>query len=497
MSKFRYITIILLLSLGFQLWMPIFGDEAYFISWGNWPSLGYYDHPGSIGWLSVPLIWLEGQLGILPHGILHRLAMLALAGVSLLALRRPLKRLFPRQNIDDLLLAVAALPVFVVVFNSYFNDTILAVFLLVFFLGSYLSYREDERRVLPVLLAGLAFGLALQTKYSVGVFYIGLVLALLTTPKGRRFLFGRFIAISVLAGLIFLPNIYWNLYHCSINFAFNFSFREVRANPMGGVEFLLVLLTVLGPLGFFLLRGAWGGFFGRALIGVVGVSLLYAMSRGTFRLNWGIPFLMLALLAAAEGVDPARIRRLRRWTMGFSLLTLGPILLLLALESEGKAPLARWLPPRVLAQFNTEADMADGSLVAALAAARGNAWVATDIYGQIAVLENYGLDKTVLMSRSVFGRNHDMFIDYAALDGQDILYFTDSPAQARDFANRMFDSVEELVLQGTRQEHTAFLGHGFKYARYRQEMILPFMKTTYQASPFPALGCYMDHYQKQ
>ncbi len=498
-SKTSTIMLLLLLSAGLQLWLPIFGDEAYFVSWGLRPSLGYYDHPPSIGWLSIPLIWLENQLGIVSHGVLHRVMVLALAIATLFWLRRPLGRMFPGQNIDDLLLAVAALPVFVVVFNSFFNDTILAVFLLVFFVASYQSFSERAWRLGPILLAGLGFGLALQTKYSVGVFYIGLVLSLLVSADGRRFLFGRFIAISVVAGLIFLPNVFWNLYNCNINFAFNFAFRSVEASAMGGVQFLLVLLLVLGPTGFFLLsgwrRGGRIGFFSAALIGVVLVSLAYAVSRGTFRLNWGTPFLMMGLLAVAELVSADKIKRLKAWNLGFSLVSLLPIIGLLALDAMGQRPLERFLPPAALAQFNMEADMADGSLPKSINAARGTAWVASDFYGQVAVLENYGLENVVLISQSIFGRNQDMFIDYSALDGSDILYLTDSPAEARAFALRFFDQVEELALPGTRQTHIAFLGRGFRYETYRSEKILPFMTAKYDASPFPALGCFMDKYR--
>ncbi len=44
--------LVLLIVALFQLYFPIASDEAYFISWGATPALGYYDHPPLPGWSS-------------------------------------------------------------------------------------------------------------------------------------------------------------------------------------------------------------------------------------------------------------------------------------------------------------------------------------------------------------------------------------------------------------------------------------------------------------
>ena len=38
------------LKLAILFFLPLTGDEAYFISWAQQPALGYYDHPPAIGW---------------------------------------------------------------------------------------------------------------------------------------------------------------------------------------------------------------------------------------------------------------------------------------------------------------------------------------------------------------------------------------------------------------------------------------------------------------
>ena len=49
-NQYRILTILLLLG-NFYL-LPITADEAYYFSWGKHISLGYFDHPPLIGWIT-------------------------------------------------------------------------------------------------------------------------------------------------------------------------------------------------------------------------------------------------------------------------------------------------------------------------------------------------------------------------------------------------------------------------------------------------------------
>jgi hypothetical protein len=45
------------------LWfVPLTGDEAYFIVWGQDLSLGYYDHPPAVGWVLYLLSGIADNL---------------------------------------------------------------------------------------------------------------------------------------------------------------------------------------------------------------------------------------------------------------------------------------------------------------------------------------------------------------------------------------------------------------------------------------------------
>ena len=52
--------ILLAATLAFRFWLagalPMTGDEAYFIRWGEVPDWGYYDHPPMVGWWLALLV---------------------------------------------------------------------------------------------------------------------------------------------------------------------------------------------------------------------------------------------------------------------------------------------------------------------------------------------------------------------------------------------------------------------------------------------------------
>src|SRR6185437_3314653 len=77
----RVFWLVLLLTLAARTYfaskVPIIGDEAYYLMWGKYPSLGYYDHPPMIGWISALLLPLAHRLGNSP--IVFRLPALLLS----------------------------------------------------------------------------------------------------------------------------------------------------------------------------------------------------------------------------------------------------------------------------------------------------------------------------------------------------------------------------------------------------------------------------------
>jgi len=497
-----------LLVVLFQLGLPIVSDEAYFISWGKFLSPGFYDHPPLPGWISFVLWRLEGALGLAHHGGLFRLFAVLLGGASLGLVALRLRGLMAgRRARADLLVLLALIPGYLLMFNLYLNDTILAFASLVFLLTSEAAMRARRHVWAWVIGAGLAFGAVLLTKYTGAVVYLGMVAGLLTWRAGRRFLFGRMVLISLVAAVPFGWHLWWNYNHCAVNLGFNFAFRNSRATGYGPLWVGLTLLVMAGPAGVLALwprrstgmaQGA-SGFFRRTFFGTLLVMLVISVLRREFGVNWGAPLGFLAILALAEAQPQGLGARARLLALGLCAVVLLPVAgLFLGLKS-GVLPAARYLSPRDARAVTMNLDLADGSLARALAPyAAGRVGMFPE-YGIRAAFDNASdiapFQETTVASRSPFGRNQDLFTDFRSLAGREVLWFDGGQAPDMDIARRLFRSFDVVTVKTRRAAYGVILGHGFRYQAFKKDWISPVIKGFYDKSGLPWGRCYMDKYR--
>ena len=59
---YQILWISLAIKLVFAWWIPITGDEAYFLVWGNNPDYGYYDHTPMVGWWLAALLQVSDSV---------------------------------------------------------------------------------------------------------------------------------------------------------------------------------------------------------------------------------------------------------------------------------------------------------------------------------------------------------------------------------------------------------------------------------------------------
>ncbi len=486
---------------------PHIGDEPYFVSWGLDLAWGYYDHPPLIGWLSAALNRLGEALGLGWHGELHRLAYILLGLATWLGLGAYFRQRYPDLDTGRLLLAFAAAPAAIFLFGIYLNDTLLGLGILLFFISTERALFSPRGRFLWPALAGIGLGSALLTKYIAGLFFIAMLLYLAASPARRRYLFGRFVITVALAAALFAQNLLWNLDNCNVNLAFNFAFRQMQAGLRGLPLFALQIALLLGPVLFFLLAALYRrwraerrlGYYGALFLLVLLLGAASAVSRGTFRMNWGMPYILFALLAAAETLRGERVLRLLRWNLGYMLAFSLPFLTLFALEKWEFRPVDRFLPEPLASRYNLYMDFAYGNLAESLRPLNRDHVLATSDYGQTAYLRNLGLeaiDFPIRADLGVFGRNGDLFTDYAAYEGRDFLFLVDEPAPALSFARQVFDRVEPVQIQGRRQLHNAIRASGFRFDAYRRTVILPAMARYYDRYRLGARGCFMDRYRE-
>ncbi len=201
--------LVFLLVAGATAWLcatlPVFSQEAYYWTYSRHPDLSYFDHPPMVAWL----IWLgtaafgDGAVGIRFGTWLCGLATTAI-GVALL-------RAFGVDRVGQsawIALAVGS-PVLAMTHFLANPDPMLTCSATVVMLA---MWRARDGALRWWLLAGVAAGVALLSKYSAAFLGVSGALLLLVDPPLRRQLLrpGPWLAVAV-ATLVFAPVIAWNV----------------------------------------------------------------------------------------------------------------------------------------------------------------------------------------------------------------------------------------------------------------------------------------------
>lgn len=157
---FKALLVVFVIRVFLSAWLPMTGDEAYFIVWGKNLDYGYYDHTPFVGWLlslfltvSDAAWWLRFPSVILP-------IILSFAIYSLLKKRQA-------QVAAWVALSFLVAPVNVI--NVLITtDTPLILFSFISAWYTYKGLYEDttaKQWKISFLLSGLFLGLAFFSKY--------------------------------------------------------------------------------------------------------------------------------------------------------------------------------------------------------------------------------------------------------------------------------------------------------------------------------------------
>ncbi len=504
-STWRWPALALALQLLFVAMIPVVSDEAYFVNWGRHPSLGYYDHPPMTGWVA-------GLFAGNAHAdLLLRLTMVAL-GLAMAALLAAQAREF-RSPAQARLLALAwwLLPINLITFGVYLNDTLAHAFTIMFVVALYRGWRDfrlDGGGIGWSLVAGVALGLALLSKYIVATYVIAVVAMLLLDWRGNfSFLLRRLSLVALVSATLFALTLVWNYQHCQVNLAFNFLNRQGGPPQRGLLEFFVSLLFLLGPLLlvwlYRLVRPAQAlrrepmaasGFFLRLFLTSVAATLLIALWRGQFGTHWGVGLSFLAVLALAEHRASEIPPRLLAVHAGYAVLMVGGLLLAVVAVRDDLhlLPAAKW--QKLHRQYEFYQLTQSGRLAQAIQRDWPRAQVASESYGFAASMSNHGVDTAVLFSPSKYGRNDDIFRDYAALDGRQVLIIDVGLKQEADKLRPFFASLHAIDLDVDGQRFPALVGESFRYEAYRQVFIRAAVQDFYAKARPLSGACYMDRY---
>ena len=288
-------------------WTPLTFDEAYYWTWSQHLSPGYYDHP--------PGVALVIRLGTMIAGNTEfgvRLVSILLALPMSFALYRTAAILFGGQRVAagaTILLNVTLMAAVGTLIVTPDSPLLVASSFVLFFLAKVL----ETNRGAWWLAVGAAVGAALLSKYTALFFGPAILIWLLSVAKLRRWLISPWPYLGGIVALaIFSPVIFWNADHHWVSFikqigrsridGFNFAFIGELIPTQ--IAFATPLVFILGAMGLYAMsRRETGALPARVLISAVFwtivVYFFWHSLHARVEANWFAPVYPAFAIAAA------------------------------------------------------------------------------------------------------------------------------------------------------------------------------------------------------
>ena len=169
--------------LGFQLFrlfmIPFFGlmpQDAYYHFYGKHLALSYFDHPGMIGYILRFFASLFGK-----HVWVIKFADFVITTITLIAFYYLASLFLSKKKAQNALLLISSTILISILSLVSSPDVPLLLFWTLSILFLYKAIFENKIRFW--ILAGIAIGLALNSKYSALFIFIGLIGFLLFSNK--------------------------------------------------------------------------------------------------------------------------------------------------------------------------------------------------------------------------------------------------------------------------------------------------------------------------
>ena len=299
----------------------LFRDEFYYLACGARPAWGYVDQPPLVPLLARLATTIWGYTTI-TAGELRTFSAVAAAGVIVLA--GVMARELGGSRFAQVLTAIAVFcgPLFLAT-GDLFETVVFDQ--LCWALASWLVLRAWQRASgTGWLLVGLAAGIGLEIKFTMGLFGLGLAAALGLTAAGRRHLrtpwpwLGGAIALALLA-----PNLWWQHTHGWPTAEFVHRNNEWNRKEWTLPKFLLSQLEFLNPAGLALAAiGLWHVCSKRGDNGARPLGWIFLLSLAVLLVTRGKPYylgpaypgLLAAGAVAAESWTARRLAQDRgRW----------------------------------------------------------------------------------------------------------------------------------------------------------------------------------------
>ena len=276
-------------------WLPgvlgpygAFIDEFYYLACAAHPAWGYVDHPPlSIAMLAV-IRWLAGDSLLVLRFVPAALAASVAIATGLLA-RRLGAGAFG-QALAALGMVTAGVPM---VMFSFYSMNALDVLLWTLLFHVLVGIEEDERPGRWILF-GVILGLGFLNKHTILLLPFSLVPAMLLTPARRQLVRPAFGLGLLVAAVIALPNVLWQVAHGWPSLEFYRNADLLKNYPTPPLDVLVQQILFMNP--------------GAFLVWLAGLVFLLGRGQEGRLRHLGIAYLLLlAMLMVGQRSRPDRL----------------------------------------------------------------------------------------------------------------------------------------------------------------------------------------------
>lgn len=463
---FKVLLAVFFLRLVLAAWLPMTGDEAYFIVWGKNLDYGYYDHTPFVGWLLAALLtvsdaswWLRLPSVLLPIVISYGIYRILQPRLPQVAIWVALAYLLAPVNLINILITTDTPLIFFSFLSAWF-----------FYLALYVSKSKKD-----FLLAGLFLGLAFFSKYFAVLLGLSYGIYIVLFHRDKKSIIGLGLIILMVAPFVGL-NLLWNYNHCWNNILFNLFNRTANANDslISLMKYFGMLIYLFSPvLIYFLIKNKsqiklqWSENISRLYIWLAFFPLvlfLLVLFRKEIGLHWVLSFYPFVFIALAG------VLSLKQWRWTFHFMWVFGLMHIIALSSILLLPVENFSNKKEAVE-NLVFGKYPQEVLQKLEPYEKDYTFATISYGMSSVLSYYTRKHVIVFDRASFhAREDERLTNYKKLNGKNILIFKRT-ASNLDKLSKYFESSERKSFTVREATFELLIGKQFNYELYREEVL--------------------------
>ncbi|MDR3049527.1 MAG: glycosyltransferase family 39 protein [Elusimicrobiota bacterium] len=458
--------------------VPITSDEAYFVLWGRYPALGYYDHPPMIGWILYLLQLISSST------LIMRLPAIVFSQMISIGIYIFLKQF------DEYKAVLAALFWLVSPINilNVLVTTDAPLLLFSFLSVISLYYAVNKQNYLFYILSGLSLGAAFLSKYFAVLLGLSYLIYYIASEKTYQKTIGFIIIFAIVLPFGAL-NFYYNYENGWTNIMFNLinrnqneSFKIIK--PIAFILCQLYLLTP--PIVYYVFKkrknlrelifgDRYFNFFAIAFIVPLMIFAVISLKK-MVGLHWLLSFYPIVYILSFILLSKIELLKSIRFMAVFSffhilIIFIGLSLPLPIIQNNRNYPIViASMYPKIIINYFKQYE--------------NEFYFAAPSYADSAIFEfYYRKHVAVFGSGSYHARQDDILTDWIALNDKNIMIVCHS-RQNKEKYQPFFEKVEITQVSIKGAAFYFVFGYNFDYEAYKDTVLSANKKNFYNIPKF-------------